>query len=278
MPLSILLAASETAAQRDSRRRRSGAASHETFADTLRRLDPECRIDWTSCVDEGGDEIGALADYDGIVFPGSPIQMYEDTAETRSAARFMERVFESGVLSFGSCAGLQIAAVAAGGTTKPRDGVMEAGIARGIVATEAGRGHPMLRGREMSWDALAMHSTIVDRVPDGMSVLASARGTPVEAAEVRHGNGTFWGVQYHPEVSMSEIADALDAQKAELVEQGLAEDEGAVKRYVSVLNVLDREPDRRDLQWQIGVDGDVTDADRRQVEIRNFLRVLHGRG
>ena len=277
MPLSILLAASETADQRDSRRKRSGKASHETFADTLRRLDPECRIGWTSCVDDGSDEFDALAGYDGIVFPGSPIQMYEDTPETRSAARFMERVFEAGVPSLGSCAGLQIAAVAAGGTTKPREGVMEAGIARGIVATQVGRDHPMLAGREMSWDALAMHSTVVDRVPDTMTVLASARGTPVEAAEVRHGNGTFWGVQYHPEVSMTEIADALDAQKAELVEQGLAKDEAAVERYVAALNALHREPDRLDLRWQIGVDEDVADADRRQVEIVNFLRFLRGR-
>ncbi|RJK99935.1 hypothetical protein D3P06_14120 [Paracoccus aestuarii] len=51
---------------------------------------------------------------------GSPIQMHRDGAEARAAARFMTRVFEAGVPAFGSCAELQIAAVAAGGRTGPR--------------------------------------------------------------------------------------------------------------------------------------------------------------
>ncbi len=232
-----------------------------------------------SCVDgKSAPSLDRLRDFDGVVFPGSPIQMYEETEEVRSAAAFMAAVYASGTPSFGSCAGLQIAAVAAGGTVKPREGVMEAGLARGIVATEAGRGHALLRGREGSWDALAMHSTVVDRVPGGATVLASARGTPVEAAEIRHADGTFWGVQYHPEVTMGEIADALRAQQDELVDDDLAEDGEAVERYASALDALDARPDRRDLAWQIGVDDEVTDFAKRTTEIRNFLDHIGQRG
>ena len=183
----------------------------------------------------------------------------------------MVAVFASGVPSFGSCAGLQIAAVAAGGTVKPRPEEMEAGFARNVVATEAGRAHPLLRGRPDAWDAPAMHATVVDRLPPGATVLARAKGTPVEAAEIRSGPGTFWGVQYHPEIPPAEIADALRRQAKGMIRQGLARDRAAIERYADMLEAVDRDPGRRDLAWQLGLDEEVLDPRRRTVEIRNFL-------
>ena len=149
---------------------------------------------------------------------------------------------------------------------------MEAGVARGIVRTEAGRDHPMLAGRPEVWDAPAMHATVVDRRPPGLTVLAHAKDTPIEAAEIRSGPGTFWGVQYHPEIAPSEIADTLRAQAGSLVEEGLARDEAAVRRYARDLRDLDRDPSRRDLAWQLGLDEETVDPARRTVEIANFLR------
>ena len=267
------MVASETPDQQEARAARTGQASHQTYADTLRRLHGDCRVAHRSCLD-GGAEVADLASQDGVLFAGSPIQMYEDTAETRAAARFMSAVYAAGVPSFGSCAGLQIAAVAAGGTTKPRAGAMEAGFARGITATEAGRCHPLLRGRPPCWDAPAMHSTIVDRAPPGLVALARAEGTPVEAAEIRSGAGTFWGVQYHPELAPGEIAAALRRQRGALVEDGLAADGAAVDRYADALDALDADPGRRDLAWQLGLGLEVLRFERRTRELGNFLRHL----
>ena len=260
MPLTLLVVSSETPDQQDQRRRRTGQASHETYADTLRDLTPGCTIRHMSCIDGTPPLMAELKGVDGALFPGSPIQMHEESAESRAAAAFMVRVFEVGLPSFGSCAGLQIAAVAAGGTTKVREGRMEAGFARRIVASEPGRNHPMLAGRPATWDAPAMHASIVDRLPDGATVLASAPSTPVEAAEIRQGSGIFWGVQYHPELSLGEIADALRRQSDDLIAQGLAEDASAVQRYAASLETLHRAPERRDLAWQLGLDAEVTDA------------------
>ena len=154
---------------------------------------------------------------------------------------------------------------------------MVAGVARGIVVTQAGEGHPLLRDRPRTWDAPAMHATIVDRRPAGMTVLAASSGTPVEAAEIRHGHGLFWGVQYHPEVALAEIADAVRDGSDDLIEQGLARDRSAVDRYATDLETLDRDPDRRDIAWQTGLGVEVTDAARRTREIVNFLRHLSDR-
>lgn len=275
MPLDLLVVSSETPDQQDSRRRRSGQASHETYADALHQLAPDAGISHRCCVDgTSSPEPAALRRHDGVLFAGSPIQMHEKTVETRAAAAFMHAVYESGVPAFGSCAGLQIAAVAAGGAAAPRDSGMEAGFARGIVATDAGRTHPMLRCRPLSWNAPAMHSTVVERLPSGATLLARSDGTHAQAAEIRVGKGVFWGVQYHPELALWEIGDALRAQADALMETGLAQDEEAVARYAGALDALHDNSGRDDLAWQLGLDAEVTDPQRRRREISNFLAFI----
>lgn len=275
MPLNLLVVASETPDQCEARRRSVGAASHETFASTLASLDLEATVSHLSCVDGTPmPTTGVLQRFDGVFFAGSPIQMHEESAETRSAADFAARIFEAGVPAFGSCAGLQIATVAAGGTCKAREGTMEAGFARGIVATQAGRTHPLLRGRPLVWEAPAMHSSMVDAMPPGGTVLASTKTTPVEAAEIRSGNGLFWGVQYHPELTIAEIAASLRRQSDDLLEQGMARDRSAVEAYARALEALHQDAGRLDIAWQIGVDEEVIAPDRRMRELRNFLTLI----
>ena len=272
MPSHFLIVGSETAEQQAARRAALGASSAERYAETLRSLEPGCACDTVSCVeDEDTPDADGLKRFDAVFFPGSPIQMHDDTAETQAAATFMRTVFASGVPAFGSCAGLQIAVAAAGGRVEPRPPGMEAAFVRGIVATEAGRRHPLLRGRPVSWDAPAMHLSEVSSLPDGAVVLASSKATPVQAAEIRHGRGLFWGVQYHPELGLGDIAATLRRQAGDLVEQGLAKDQASAERYADHVGALGLEPGRRDLAWQLGVDEEVTDPARRTTELRNFI-------
>ncbi|WP_162241397.1 glutamine amidotransferase-related protein [Rhizobium sp. Leaf341] len=273
MPLRLLVVDSETADQKNERRNASGAASYETYAETLRTIDPDAVIETVCCI-EGADISGALTRFQGVLFAGSPIQMHKQTDETRAAADFMTRVFSAGVPAFGSCAGLQIAAVAAGGVCKPRDAGMQVGFARDIVPTEDGRRHPLLQDRPQVWTAPAMHSSVVDRLPPGAIRLAQSKATPTEAAEIRFGNGVFWGVQYHPELDLSEIAQSIRRQSEDVREQGLANSVAAVEAYAETLETLNADPGRHDLAWQIGVDEEVTLASRRQVELVNFLRFV----
>ena len=277
MPLRILVVASETKDQRAERRRYADTASHESYAIALKVLRDDLEIDSTSCVDGGSQmSLRDLGRFDGIVFPGSPIQMHQDNDETRRAASFMRLVFDAGTPSFGSCAGLQIAAVAAGGTTGPRQPGIEAALARNIMTTDDGRDHPMLAGRPPVWTAPAMHSSVVTALPPLARVLARNADTPVEAAEIRHGNGVFWGVQYHPEISLAEVAASLRRQAPDLVDEGLAASIKAVEDHADKLQALSDDPTRRDLAWQLGVDDQVTDTANRMREIGNFLAALDG--
>ena len=57
------------------------------------------------------------------------------------------KIYEVGVPSFGTCWGIQIAAVAAGGEVKVNPKGREMGIARKIALTAQGRGHAMYDGK-----------------------------------------------------------------------------------------------------------------------------------
>ncbi len=215
-----------------------------------------------------------LAQFDGIVFAGSPIQMHHVSDETRRAASFMRLVFDSGTPSFGSCAGLQIAAVAAGGATGPRQPGIEAALARNILTTDDGRDHPMLAGRA-GWTAPAMHSSVVTTLPPGARVLAR-NATPPSSSRDPAWQRRLLGRPVSPEITLAEVAASLRRQASDLVDAGLAASIKAVEDHADRLQALSDDPARTDLAWQLGVDDQVTDTANRMREIGNFLSALEG--
>ncbi len=269
-----LIAQSELPEEREKRRERAGKSAGETYRATLEQLAPGARVEIASPADRDAPHLsaGELAGYDAVFLTGSPMHVYQPTPEVERQLDFMRAVFASGAPSFGSCAGLQVAVAAAGGTVRAMPQRMEAGIARRISATEAGRGHPLLAERPASWDAAAIHNDEVESLPPGGTLLASNGVTAVQAAEVRHGRGVFWGVQYHPELALAEIAVALRGQAADLVAAGLAEHEDEVLARADEVDALHRRPDSRALRWRLGVDGEFAEERLRRREIRNFLR------
>lgn len=274
--LNLLVAESEPGEARDQRRESVGRSSGETYEAVLAHIALGADIQRIKPVDTPGEipDAAGLADFDGVFLTGSPLHLYKETPETRRVVEFMCAVFDAGVPAFGSCAGLQVATVAAGGSVRPMGERREAGFARRIFPTEAGRSHPLLRGRPPAYDAPAIHSDEVAALPDGALRLASNATTEVQAAEIRCGDGVFWGVQYHPEISLFEAAAALRRQADDLVQQGLATSVEAVEEQAQLVEALHDAPQRRDLAWRLGLDPQVTEPERRSVEIRNFIEHL----
>jgi len=174
--------------------------------------------------------------------------------------------------------GLQVATVAAGGSVRPNARRLEAASARRITPTEAGRARPLLADRPACYDVPAIHTDEVEALPPGATLLAGNRVTAVPAAEIRFDGGVFWGVQYHPEIGLDEVAGALRRQAGGLVEAELARAEDAVGTYARRIGALHREPGRRDLAWRLGLDEKVTDERLRRSELRNFIGALGRRG
>ncbi len=274
--LNFLVAESEPAEARDKRRDSVGRSSGETYEAVLAHIAPDAAVTRIKPVDTPGEipNAASITDFDGVFLTGSPLHLYKETRETRRVVEFMCMVFEAGVPAFGSCAGLQVATVAAGGSVRAMAPRREAGFARRIFPTEDGRSHPLLRGRPPAYDAPAIHSDEVAALPEGATLLASNATTEVQAAEIRCGNGVFWGVQYHPEISLFEAAAALRREAENLVEQDLATSVDAVEEQAQLIEALHDAPQRRDLAWRLGLDPQVTDPARRSVEMRNFIEHL----
>lgn len=274
--MKFLVAESETPDERQARRDSAGKSSGETYAATLEQMRPDCTITIVAPADDDPlpmtpDEIAA---FDAVFVTGSPLHVYDDTPEVRRQIAFMRAVFASGVPSFGSCAGLQLAVVAAGGRVRKMADRLEAGIARRIVATDAGRAHPLLAGRPAVWDAPGIHGDEVETLPPDADLLASNAVTRVQAAEIRHQGSFFWGVQYHPELAIGEIAAALRRQAESLVDSDLASSIDDVELLAGQLDRLHHAPDDRASRWLLGVDDEFAREDHRRIEIGNFLAHL----
>lgn len=273
--LHFLIAENEPPEAREKRRESVGKSSGETFEALLSHLAPNARMVRIKPVDgQAGLPPGTnLASFHAVFLTGSPLSLHKDTPETRRVVDFMREVFASGAPSFGSCAGLQVATVAAGGSVRPMER-REAGFARRIFPTPEGRDHPLLRGRPPAFDAPAIHTDEVASLPSGATLLASNETTEVQAAEIRCGSGIFWGVQYHPEISLFEVAAALRRQSDDLIEHKLATSEGDIEQQARLVEGLHEAPDRRDLAWRLGLDAQVTVPALRTAEIRNFIDAL----
>lgn len=257
---------------------RAGGATPagELYAQMLKKILPECKVDILYPADPGVTlpQGAALADYDGIAWTGSSLTIYADDPRVAPQVELAKAAFEAGVPSFGSCWAAQIAVVAAGGSVAAHPRGREMGIARKIALTAEGQKHPLFAGKPNVFDAFISHEDEVTQLPAGAVLLASNSFTTVQAVAVTHNGGTFWAVQYHPEYDLHELARLSYCRADKLVGKGFFADRAAALDYVDKLEALHQDPNRKDLAWLLGVDEDVMNEEKRVVEVRNWIERL----
>jgi GMP synthase (glutamine-hydrolysing) len=272
----LLVAEGNTAEARARRIQIAGATYSEGYGDVLHSLMPGAVVDICYPADPGANlpDAAGLAGYDGVAITGSALNVYNGGPEVTRQIDFARAVFASGVPFFGSCWGLQVATAAAGGSVRRSPKGREMGLARKIVVTDAGRDHPLHAGKGPVFDAPAIHTDEVDIRPAGMTVTATNGFSEVQAAEIRHDGGTFWGVQYHPEFTLAEIAIVVANRRETLLAEGVFRDAAAIDAHVSDVKALAADPTRADIAWRLGFDADVLDPVRRTMELRNWLTAM----
>ena len=245
----------------------------DLYAAMLRRFAPGAEVDYVFPADNAaGLPAGAeLAAYDGIAWTGCSLTVFEDDPRVRSQIEFCRAAFAAGVPSFGSCWALQIAVVAAGGLCAANPRGREMGIARKIQLTPEGRGHPLYAGKPTVFDAFISHVDEVTHWPSTAVLLASNQFTHVQAAAVTHEAGTFWGLQYHPEYDLHEMARLMYCRKEILTGLGFFRDVDAAQAHIDLLEALHDDPSRGDLAWALGVDDDILRPEIRQCEVGNWI-------
>jgi len=215
----------------------------------------------------------AMESYDGIIWTGCNLTIYDsENPSVRSQIKLAEQAYEVGVPSFGSCWGIQIAAVAAGGEVQSNPKGREMGLARKIRLTPEGRNHPMYQGKAPVFNGFISHEDHITKLPPGGVLLAGNDFTHVQAISVTHHQGTFWGVQYHPEYDLHEMARLIVAREKKLVAAGFFTGHDDLLQYVDRLETLFAHPERKDLRWQLDIDDDVLSDSIRQCEFANWIQ------
>ncbi len=270
--LRLLIADGNDRAARERHVAATGRSSAESYAAVVRDLAPDTACRLIAPADADMSPPG-LDGFDGVIFTGSTLKVAEGSPEVTRQIDLMRTALETGLPVFGSCWGVQVAAVVAGGEAAENPRGPEYGFARAITPTEEGRGHPLLAGRPAAWDAPAIHSDAVLVPPAGARVLAGNRILGVQAIEISYGSGWFWGTQYHPELDLDDLAAMLRLCGPALIEAGLAGDEAAVHAYAGEVEALHdgAGAERHRLAWRHGLGPEVLEAPLRRREIGNFL-------
>ena len=167
-----------------------------------------------------------------------------------------------------------MAAFAAGGEVESNPKGREMGLGRKTYLTPEAYSHPMFEGKPRVFEGFVSHDDMVTKIPPGAALLAVNSFAPVQALAVTYKNGTFWATQYHCEYNLHEMARLIVAREKKLVAAGFFRGHEDLMDLVDRMEALYKEPDRKDLRWQMAIDDDVLSDPIRQCEFVNWLNKL----
>ncbi len=264
-----------TKAARDQLQAGGASVAADLYVGMLKKCAPSgtaCDIVFPSDPGDALPRGAALNNYDGIAWTGCSLCVNDNSQEVHNQVSFARAVFQESIPSFGSCWAAQIAVVAAGGRVAVNPHGREMGLARKIRLTAAGRAHPMYIGKPTVFDAFISHDDEITHLPPAATVLSSNAWTQVQSVSVTHQGTDFWGLQYHPEYDLHELARLTYCRIEKLIRYEFFHDEEAAMVYINMLESLHHDPSRKDLAWLLGIDADVMNEDVRLTEVRNWVR------
>ena len=273
--LRLLLAEGNTAERNAEAIAAGGRPGTACFSEILGAVAPGCEIEIVNPADaDAALPAGAdLSQYHGFMMSGSALNIPggEDDPRVVRQVDLAKAVFAAGVPFYGSCWGLQVAVAAAGGTVSASPLGCEMAVARKVQLNDEGRAHPLYDGKAAVFDAPAVHIDEVTALPSGATLLASNGFSKVQGVTFRHGKGEFWGVQYHPEFDLADMAVLVKRYVRRLIDQGFFAAPEDAEAHAERLKTLHADSARKDIAWGLGLDADVLDPAIRWREIVNWV-------
>jgi GMP synthase (glutamine-hydrolysing) len=134
----------------------------------------------------------------GLIFSGGPASVYDE-----GAPAFNRELLDLQVPVLGICYGLQSVVKALGGRVQRSEEGGEYGRTRTRIVRES----PLTVGLEDAITVWMSHGDRVEALPEGFQVLAESEVCPFAAVEGM--DGRFFGLQFHPEVTHTEMGDKI---------------------------------------------------------------------
>ena len=196
-----------------------------------------------------------LLNYDGLIWGGSSLNIYNDTPEIRRQIEFMKECQKKVKNILAICWGMQVAVTAAGGEVKKAEG-SHIGIANEITINENGINHPIYKNKEKRFNSPAFNFDEVKTLPQNAVCLASNKINKVQSLHFKVNETNVWGLQYHPEITYEKMISLIEFRKDKLIEnRKVFNDEQDVENHISFIKneIL------------------ITDKEKRMVELKNWL-------
>ena len=199
-----------------------------------------------------------LESYDGLIWGGSSLNIYDDTPEIKRQIEFMRECQKKVKNILAICWGMQVAVTAAGGDVKKADS-SHIGIANAITINENGLNHPLYKNKDQKFNSPAFNFDEVKTLPKDAICLASNKINKVQSLYFQINDTKIWGLQYHPEITYEKMISLIEFRKNRLISnRKVFKDEKEINNHISFI--------RDEIS--------ISDKKKRMTELNNWLNNL----
>ncbi len=199
-----------------------------------------------------------LYTYDGLIWGGSSLNIYNDTPEIKKQIEFMKNCQNKVKNILGICWGMQVAVTAAGGQVKKAN-TSHVGIAKEIEINEYGLKHPLYKDKEKKFNSPAFNYDEVVKIPENGICLASNKINKVQSLYFQINKTRVWGLQYHPEITYEKMISLINFRRKRLIEyRKVFKNENDLENHISFIE--------KEIQ--------VTVKEKKMLELKNWLKEL----
>ena len=176
-----------------------------------------------------------LNKYDGLIWGGSSLNIYNDTEEIRRQLEFMKECQKKIKKIFAICWGLQVAVTVAGGEVKKSMKGAHRGIAHDIVINQNGLLHSLYLNKKKKFNSPAFNFDEVVKVPENSKILSSNKLNNVMGLHFKYNSSDIWGIQYHPEITYEKMVSLIHFRKTRLLDKGAFKNEEEINSHVLMI-------------------------------------------
>ena len=200
-----------------------------------------------------------LKKYDGLIWGGSSLNIYNDTIEIRRQIEFMKECFKNIKRILAICWGMQVAVTAAGGEVKKSNNGVHIGIAQNISVNENGIKFPLYKNKKNIFNSPAFNFDEVATIPKDSTILASNKVNKVQSLNFQTGISKIWGLQYHPEITYDKMIRLIKFRK---------------DRLINVRKAFNNEKEIEEHINLIKEENKISEKSSRLLELQNWLNYI----
>jgi len=199
-----------------------------------------------------------LTKYDGMIWGGSSLNIYNDTVEIRRQLDFMRECQKKIKNILAICWGLQVAVTVAGGIVKRCNKGAHRGIAHNVKINKNGLSHPLYKNKNETFNTPAFNFDEVATLPNNSTLLSSNKINNVMGINFKNGVSDIWGIQYHPEITYDKMITLIHFRKDRLLNNKAFTDEDEINSHVKM----------------IAEENKITNKNNRMKELENWLNKI----